>query len=468
MFTVPGIFIVNLADEQEVLENLETLAAKPVNFDVFQMDMGWQNNFGDWGTNFERFPHGMTFIADQIKASGFIAGIWTCPFVINPEAEVLKRYPNLILYHHDGRPAIFKCALGDMFILDPFSPSAKDFLIEFYQKLLKWGYRYHKLDFLRAVMIYEDVRFASPGKNRAEAYRRGVELIREALGEEAIIVCCGGLFEASVGLFDITRSGADVQGHWQKNGSHISSYALRIRQNIIRSCYNRFWYCDADALQLRRRSDIWRKAPSHLCLGSLTDEEAFSTVVNQFIGGGIVCASEKLNELDDDRYALYNQCMPIYADVPARVFGDWKEYLPNLMATPMKSGALGKWCVVSVCNWNGDSTGKFMFFPAMVHDLPPALAYAAFEFRNQKFLGVFKPDELITLNLPEHAARLVRLAPLTNDGSYLIGTSLNMSMGGEIAGFDGNSFTMKEAVSKFPCTVTVLDFYAGKITIRQL
>jgi len=43
---------VNLADEQEVLENLETLAAKPVNFDVFQMDMGWQNNFGDWGTNF--------------------------------------------------------------------------------------------------------------------------------------------------------------------------------------------------------------------------------------------------------------------------------------------------------------------------------------------------------------------------------------------------------------------------------
>ena len=45
-------------------------------------------------------------------------------------------------------------------------------------------------------------------------------------------------------------------------------------------------------------------------MGIFTDEEAFSTVVYRFLGGGVVQVSEKLDELDQDRYDMYKMVIP--------------------------------------------------------------------------------------------------------------------------------------------------------------
>ena len=55
-----------------------------------------------------------------------------------------------------------------------------------------WGYSYHKLDFTRAAVIYENARFANRRMTLAQAYRRAVEAIREGMGEEAFLLMCGG------------------------------------------------------------------------------------------------------------------------------------------------------------------------------------------------------------------------------------------------------------------------------------
>jgi alpha-galactosidase len=65
--------------EDDVLRNLEALAgardAIPV--DVVQLDDGYQRAIGDWLEPNEKFPHGMRWLAQRIRAAGFDAGV-TC------------------------------------------------------------------------------------------------------------------------------------------------------------------------------------------------------------------------------------------------------------------------------------------------------------------------------------------------------------------------------------------------------
>lgn len=422
---------------EDVDENLKSLSEKPLPFDVFQLDMGWQNLFGDWDTNYERFPDGMDDIAWKLRQAGYIPGIWTAPFVIQAEAAVLKRYPDLLLKDRSGAPCIFSCGLGTCYILDPFSPSAAQMLNEFYAKIRNWGFSYHKLDFLRAVFIHEDAVFCDPGKNRAEAYRHGMKLIRDAVGEDAIMDACGGLYESSAGYCDINRSGADVRGHWHGGDSRICGYNVRIKQNIVRNFYNRLWKTDPDALQLRRRSEFWKNNEKnhHLSMGKFNDEEAFSTVVNQFLGGGIACVSEKLADIHDDRRELYRHVMPLYAE-PAQHFKDWDEYLPEYYVTPFTSldNKLPPWCVVTLGNWNSNHEKTLSFSPQEVPYLLQAEQYAAYEFKTEKFLGIFTPGDTIAVNIPKAGCRLIRLTPLYGDGDYLIGTNMSFSCGLELSG----------------------------------
>jgi hypothetical protein len=421
--------------EQDILDNLVELKKKPLPLDVIQIDMGWDTAYGDWLAN-EKFPHGMEFLAKKIREAGFVPGIWTCPFIIQPDADILNRYPDIRLKNHSGQYTIFKCIRGSCFIVDPFAESAQDYFDELFGRLKSQGFTYHKLDFLRAVFIDEDSAFADPGKNRAEAYRHGLQMIRDILGEECIINACGGLFEGSTGLCDINRSGADNRGHWEGLGQHIASYKVRIKQNISRNFYNYLWRSDPDALQLRRRSEAWKNSPKkHLSVGLFNDDEAFSTVVNQFLGGGIACISENLAELCTDRRELYWRLMPMEAP-PAKIFNYEKGYLPNLFSTAFEkpSNGLPSWVVVTMANWNDDADDNLnlAFRLRDVPDLPLAEEYAAFNFNDQSFLGIFKPDDHIEIIVPKRSCRIIRLTPLSDACPLLIGTNLNISCGTEV------------------------------------
>lgn len=461
----------------DIRADLAELKKRPVKFDTFLIDYNWDDNFGDWNTDTARFPGGMEAMAAEIRAAGLTPGLWSCPFFIAPASEALKKYPDLPLKNARGEKIRNKTMpfMDPCYILDPTAPNAEKFLTEICQKFRAWGYDYLKFDFLRVVILDENVVFHDPTQNRAQAFKRGIDIIRRAAGDDAVIGIWGALYEACAGFANIMRSGSDVRGHWDPLDPNAPNtrYPLRMRQTFARAFYdaNGLWTSDQDALQLRRRAfeNQWRTTRNHISMGNFTDEEAFSLAAYRFLGGGVIQVSDKLDELDQDRYDLYKMVIPTRAPV-ALPFNGWTDYVPEYFASHFNNHpALPAWSVVTLANWNGNAAKTLRFKPTDVPGLPRAGAYAAFEFKTQAFLGIYKPNETISQDIPAHGARVIRLTPLAKgNGVYLIGTDLNMSNGMEIAKIKNTTATLRPDVRDFPATITFINYKNGKATISKI
>lgn len=107
------------------------------------------------------------------------------------------------------------------------------------KRVRAWGYDYAKLDFLYAGAL--------PGKRRQDmpreaAYRRGLEVIREALGE-AYFLTCGAPILPSLGLCDGLRVGPDVHENWENRRDSIllGNFTTPGTRNAIRTSLHRLW-----------------------------------------------------------------------------------------------------------------------------------------------------------------------------------------------------------------------------------
>jgi len=106
--------------------------------------------------------------------------------------------------------------------------------------VLDWGYEYIKLDFLYAGALPGKRHTAMP---REAAYRHGLKVIREALGEEAYFLTCGAPILPSLGLCDAMRIGPDVAAQWENYRDAVLLYNATTpgAKNAIRTTLNRLW-----------------------------------------------------------------------------------------------------------------------------------------------------------------------------------------------------------------------------------
>ena len=81
-----------------------------------------------------------------------------------------------------------------------------------------------------------------------------------------------------------------------------------MKQNLLRYYMNHWWHSDPDALMVRRQKE--RTLDQNITLGLLTDVEALTSTLNQYIGGGLVCATEPMATIDDDRLMLLRHILP--------------------------------------------------------------------------------------------------------------------------------------------------------------
>ena len=90
--------------EAEVLRQAEFAARhlKPFGFEYMQVDDGFYRAFGDWEGN-DRFPHGMKWLAERIRATGLKPGIWLAPYVIAEGTEVHRNHPDWLIHRVDGK-----------------------------------------------------------------------------------------------------------------------------------------------------------------------------------------------------------------------------------------------------------------------------------------------------------------------------------------------------------------------------
>ncbi len=416
-------------------ENLAGLKQRPLPFDVLLIDNGWMTDFGCYEAN-ERFELGMTHAAKAIEKAGYRPGIWTCPFVISNGSPILKKYPNLLARDVDGNLMTFSCEKREEHVLDPTSPDAEPYFAELYGKLTSWGYTAHKLDFLRAIIVSPRIRFADPTMTRAQAYRRGMELIRKYAGKDAYILACGGLFEGTAGLADGMRIGSDTRGHWSDPNAATAyqklDYMARIKQNIFRNHTNRLWHTDPDAMQLRRRHEPFREQEQffHLSEGSFTDDEAMTLLANQYIGGGAVTLCERMAELDDDRYAMLRRVLPSVAE-PAQIIDFDAPKCPTMLWTRIEPEIADHrvWYTLTVFNWEDQPVNKSVPL-SVIPGLALEQVMGVMELVTSTHHGLCDGSDVLKLKLPAHGVRVLRIAPWQDRKlPLLLGTDGHLSGG---------------------------------------
>lgn len=196
---------------------------------MIMLDDGWFNDFGDWRAN-GRFQSGLKGVADKIKNAGFDAGIWLAPFHVSYFSRAFQRTPEILASFRDGKSRLEEWAFGPVGFVDPTSPSGEKFLTNVFKKLKNAGFSCFKVDFVHYLITFgKDKHFFDDKLGRIEVVRRGLSIIRDAIGEDAYLLTCGCPPEAAIGIADANRIGGD-----------ISTYDSTVKLNT-RFLAGRYW-----------------------------------------------------------------------------------------------------------------------------------------------------------------------------------------------------------------------------------
>lgn len=421
--------------QMQAEQNLAELKRRKLPVDVFLIDECWDRRWGDWQPN-DDWPD-LPGLAQRIRQAGLAPGIWTCPTLVEPRARLRIHRPDWLLRDRAGQPTRFFMNETNNYVLDPTHPEVLAWTEELYRRLRhEWGFVYHKIDFSRSIVMGRP-RYHDPTRTPAEVYGLWARAVRRGLGPEAYLSLCGGQFGPAIGIADAQRTGSDVRAEWPAPpaGEEAWGYGpFTIRQSSLRYWMNRLWDNDADALMVRRRSESINHR--HLSLGLLSDEEALTSTLNQYLAGGLVCFTENLSEIQDDRLMLLRHCCPSLG-VSARPadLADGPRF-PAVLISPVpgRGEYLPACCTVALINWFEEPREFSLTFDrSLLGDQadvlgPGPLAVGSFRGRPDRAVT---PGETITVGpIPSHGCEVLRVQPLRTDGPMVLGTDGHFSMGG--------------------------------------
>ncbi|MDE3089014.1 MAG: alpha-galactosidase [Chloroflexota bacterium] len=403
--------------ERDVIANLERVRAERLPLDVILIDDGYQTSDGDWtSVTAEKFPHGMKWLADEIKRAGCAPGVWLAPFAANENSQLAREHPEFLLRDATGAPVCSWIHWGaKCFSLDLARADVQDWLRGLFRTLSDdWGYELFKLDFTYTAAA-PGVR-ADPKMTRAQALRRGFEIIRETIGDKKILGC-GAPLGPSVGLVDAMRMGPDVSINWEPffHGDPTEpSTAYAMRNTLTRAfLHNRLWQNDPDCVLVRRRDD-----ESALVLNEM---RTMVSIIG--LSGGAVLSSDNLPSIRRGRLKYLKQILPPTGQT-ARAVDLFENELPQLFALPAKTD-WGEWMVVGAINWDDKTTHTEIALEAL--GLDPRREYHVYNYWHRRYLGVARERVKIARHQP-HETRVL-LFKLVADRVELLTTTFHIAQG---------------------------------------
>ncbi len=279
-------------------ENLANFKAKNLPINIFQIDDGWQTRVGDWASVKPNFPNGMAALAKSIHQSGFKAGLWLAPFIVEPKAELFTKHPDWLLRDATGKLISVGYSpgwSGKFYALDIYNPAVQDYLGQIFHTVLQiWGFDLVKLDFLYAACVAPRA-----NKTRGQVMHDAMMLLRNWVGEKQILAC-GVPLGSAFGCVEYCRIGADIHLEWE----HRLLKFLRNRERVstivaLRTTLNR-WQLNGRAFHNDPDVFILRKERHKL---SETQQKTIFWV-NLLLGNLLFC-SDVVAEYDDETMALY-------------------------------------------------------------------------------------------------------------------------------------------------------------------
>ncbi|KAI9470789.1 MAG: glycoside hydrolase superfamily [Benjaminiella poitrasii] len=200
--------------ETIIHENVEALQQFRYPINVFQIDDGFQTAIGDWLSINSKFPSGMKAVADKIKQAGFKAGLWLAPYAVGFNSRLAREHPDwLIIDPETKKPVVAGPNWGGFYALDMYQPGARAYLKEVFDVVLQeWGFDMLKLDFCFAAAM-----LPRAGKSRGEIMWEAMDLIRDLVGPDKLILGCGVPLASAFRKVDYCRIGSDVAPWWEGN-----------------------------------------------------------------------------------------------------------------------------------------------------------------------------------------------------------------------------------------------------------
>jgi alpha-galactosidase len=239
--------------DAQVLENLGLFDDAGISAGIVQIDDGYQGGIGDWLDVRAGFGD-LAGLARRIPGTGRRAGIWTVPLLAGQHSRLYAEQPGWMVGGADAGYGTFR----DM------------------------GFSLYKVDFMYAGAL--------PGRRHDDrtpfaAYRRALEIIREAVGPEAIILGCGAPIFPSLGLVDVMRVSPDTAAtlFHESGDASMPSSRNAIRAGSAREWqHGRFWVNDPDCLIVRP---------------GVQEREQWATWIGQ--SAGLRTSSDPIAALDD-------------------------------------------------------------------------------------------------------------------------------------------------------------------------
>ena len=375
--------------EQEVIANTRFAAEnlKPYGLEYIQVDEGYQRWHGDWRGN-DRFPHGLKWLADQIKAYGFKAGIWISPYVISEPSAIFQKHPEWLVRLPDGslqRVGNWAEAPPDenpkRYCLDITHPEAAKWLYDLIYTIVQdWGFEMIKIDFV-AWSILSANRFFDPTQSAAQVYRKGMEIMRSAAGDKCHILECGP-GAITVGLVDSMRIEWDVnygfsEAAWDTYFIHRAGSAAAAGKRYY--FHKRTWVNDVD----------------HLCMDLLSEEQAEAAASMIALSGGNMISGDRLTQLDTRKLEIFRKTLPSYGEaaIPIDLLNS---DIPTVFAIKINK-SFAKWTVLGLFNPDLRKAKEEKISMDRL-GLDPGKSYAGFDFWKEKFVGEIQGELKVGVN----------------------------------------------------------------------
>jgi alpha-galactosidase len=289
-------------NQGEVLANGDWQAEhlKSFGYKYFQIDDGYEYARGEFATsNATQFPDGMRFVGHHLTGQGLTFGVWTAPFEVTTRAWVYEHHKDWLVHNAKGEPIpiglVWDQKSDVLYALDTTHPEAQEYMRQTYRTLVReWGVRFIKLDFMDTSAI-EGYHYR-PNTTALEAQRIGLQIIRDAVGDEVIIDKDGSPMLNPVGLVDTGRISADTGHSFERTRNAASGIAARFYMQ------RNFFVNDPDAFNVTATHLMERaNEKSSISLGAAQASIALSAVSGGMYEIGddmLVLGSEK------DRLAL--------------------------------------------------------------------------------------------------------------------------------------------------------------------
>lgn len=355
-----------LADAAFIAECAKNLGARP----YVVMDDGWQqmsppeiqrrtgkreSGRGPWSESAVQFGMPMKEFTAAVAALGAKPGLWYRPF------RAWDGTPDSELVENDRR------------FFDPTLPSMEARIREDIGRFRSWGMKLVKIDYIAFDLVLAwgrsmtDTPFVTPPKWRhhdrtgAEVVRDLYRSMREAAGDDMVIIGCNAFNHFAAGLFEVQRTGDDTSGReWARTERMgVNTLAMRAHQD------GAFFSVDADCAGLVSRGAVpWAKNRQWIDLLGRSGTAVFVSwfrdladdEVRRTIGCAYACAAARTGVGEPlDWQETLTPCRWRFADGTEKTY-DWNAWgsdidpLESLLPKPVRSERLPGSLDVSLAN----------------------------------------------------------------------------------------------------------------------